>query len=653
MSRRRKSSSGQAIVLVTLALFAMAGMLGFAVDLGWSFFVEKQAQAAADGAALAAVQEAVARVVGANGTASGTTCGATYNVDCETTPISCASVGSTSNLNNGCQYALKNGFNWTGNQNVTMQSNVVTCTTGVAASASTCTNLPPTAPGVYNLTYWVTVRTVQQIPQLFSAVLGNTTGTISAIATAAIAGAVQPGSFYGMDQRGDCFTGENGTNYCGVDVQGGTGAGGIACPGAPGGNADVCAPAGIILASNCATATDGCSNAYAGIVSKGAWGSSLTIMGGPPENGAVSGSWPTPTYTTNPSTFYDPTSAAACQGGCNGASPPLPTSAIQACGVPGSAVLSGALGPYQYYSSVSSSNPAPTGLPITIGATATFSTTGSCPSGQVSSLGSSQASSSFPTYIFWGGLNVQASTTFGPGEYVMAGVNSSASGATVFNATGTKSTITGDSTSGTLMIFTDGNYYGQLSTQITAIPSYGNMPVLYQGTIGFKDASLTLSGVVSSAAGGSAGSTFDQYTGIVWWQDRRNSDVGYNEPSTSTGCNSSCTGDDGSVISCAMGCANGNSTTPNFLATSNHVTSTSPGVYIDPGNGNIGLNGVFYQPRGAWLEFVHGTTGLTCGSGNCPLQVITGSLIEDQGDTGMLLNGPTNPLQTFKATLIQ
>jgi hypothetical protein len=55
------------------------------------------------------------------------------------------------------------------------------------------------------------------------------------------------------------------------------------------------------------------------------------------------------------------------------------------------------------------------------------------------------------------------------------------------------------------------------------------------------------------------------------------------------------------------------------------------------------------------MEFVHGTTGFSCGSGgasNCPLQVVTGALIEDSGDTGMLLKGPTNPLMSFRATLI-
>ena len=42
---------GGIIILVTLALFAMAGVLGLAVDLGASYFIEKDTQAAADAVA--------------------------------------------------------------------------------------------------------------------------------------------------------------------------------------------------------------------------------------------------------------------------------------------------------------------------------------------------------------------------------------------------------------------------------------------------------------------------------------------------------------------------------------------------------------------------------------------------------------------------
>src|SRR3977135_4275481 len=57
MRKRKIHSGGQAIVLVTLSLFAMSGMMGLSVYLGWSYFVQRQAQAAVDAGALAAVHE--------------------------------------------------------------------------------------------------------------------------------------------------------------------------------------------------------------------------------------------------------------------------------------------------------------------------------------------------------------------------------------------------------------------------------------------------------------------------------------------------------------------------------------------------------------------------------------------------------------------
>jgi hypothetical protein len=129
----------------------------------------------------------------------------------------------------------------------------------------------------------------------------------------------------------------------------------------------------------------------------------------------------------------------------------------------------------------------------------------------------------------------------------------------------------------------------------------------------------------------------DAYTGIVWWQDRRNSTVEYDP--------------NGTVIDAPA--------TAGELA-ANHVVNNSPGVLMDDGNANISLKGVYYQPRGAWLELKPGTAGLTgTGSGNkatqLPLQVITGALITDSGggDTGVLLAGPTNPLLTYRAVLVQ
>src|SRR5690242_21825044 len=67
MTTPSKREKGQALPLVTLGLIAMCGMMGLAVDLGWSFFVKRSAQTAADAAAQAAVQQVLDNV-GQSGT---------------------------------------------------------------------------------------------------------------------------------------------------------------------------------------------------------------------------------------------------------------------------------------------------------------------------------------------------------------------------------------------------------------------------------------------------------------------------------------------------------------------------------------------------------------------------------------------------------
>jgi Flp pilus assembly protein TadG len=648
---RIKKSGGQALVMVTIALVAMAGMMGLAVDLGWSFFVQKQAQAAADGAALAAVQEAVARLRGAGLSVTGVTCGA--SADCETNDPCASLAGTTSNLNNGCQYALRNGFNWTANskQYVWMSSGVTTP--------------PPTAPGVKNIGYWVTVRTWQQIPQLFSAVLGNTTGVISAVSTAAIAGALAPGNLYGMNQKGDCAytTGKNGT-VCGVDLITGTGQGGTNCPGiSPTVKGSICAPAGIILGSSCNASQAGvCDDGgLAGDATSGAGveTGSLTLSSvGPPvgSKGAIAGDFHdstgapiTPSYSSNPATFQDPTQGTK--------QPPLQTaSQIASCGLLNGNIPNGTVaGPYQYYAyniKDASNVPKPTGNPINISGNVTFSASGACPG--VTGAGAVQ-SGPFPTYIFYGGVNQSGTTSMEAGQYVFAGVQPGANnGGSVLYANGTMQGVGTGLSMGTMFIFTDAYYPGLNgpSGQINAIPNLGLMPPLDQGTLTFKNAEFDLNGLVSSFTGSGLPQALDVYTGIAWWQDRRNSTIEYNKDYTtdysyiaSPAC-ASCTGDDGTVVNC-YNCSSGKQTAAE-LAENHVVDNTLTGVVLQPGNVTLNINGVWYQPRGAFIEILHGT-----GSLGGTLQVITGAVIEDTGDTALLLQGPTNPIVTYKTTLIQ
>jgi hypothetical protein len=98
-----RTRRGQVVVMVTLALIAMIGMLGLAVDLGWSYFVKKSAQAAADSAAMAAALEAY-KTAGPSAPYTGK-CG--VSLVCAVTPVNCS---GSMNLTAGCLYAQQNGF---------------------------------------------------------------------------------------------------------------------------------------------------------------------------------------------------------------------------------------------------------------------------------------------------------------------------------------------------------------------------------------------------------------------------------------------------------------------------------------------------------------------------------------------------------------
>jgi Flp pilus assembly protein TadG len=192
--RLRGGQRGQALLLVTLSLFAMCGLLGLAIDLGWSYFIQKSAQNAADSAALSAAHQALC------GPGSSSSCGSP-SAPGETVPITCGNVncqpatacapGNSNNLSSGCFFAQQNGFTPGGNggrQNVTIAADL-----GPVTRYQDGTSVPPVpscAPGsgvlVGCVEYRVTVRAVEAIPQLFSAVLGNTTAVPSARATAAV-----------------------------------------------------------------------------------------------------------------------------------------------------------------------------------------------------------------------------------------------------------------------------------------------------------------------------------------------------------------------------------------------------------------------------------------------------------------------------------
>jgi Flp pilus assembly protein TadG len=609
MQQTRKGERGQAVVMVTLALVAMCGLMGLAVDMGWMFFVKKQAQAAADAAAMAAVQEALFKM---GGTTTGFVCGSISNIDCAATPEDCSSVNGSGNLNNGCQYAARNGFSSSNSrQKVTIQ-------------AYDNTMPPPTVSGVNELVYWVTVRTVQTVPQLFSAVLGNTQGTVSARATAGIVRQILPGSLYAMNREVDCTLVQNKTT-CGVDIDLSGAASGTCTLNGNSYSSTICAPGGAVLASACNGNNNppGCSG-MAGQSNGSANLAAPSIQ----TRGTANPNWlpSAPADGMNDSSmFRDPTTGLP--------QPPLmANSPVQTCGI-----LNGDLigtngtvgaGPYNYYSYHldNQGHVIPDSQPITLVSNVTFSASYGCP-GILSSGGQAQTGSSFPTYFFYGGLNVGSSAaTFGPGQYVEVGTLASGnSGGAIFNVSSQgsiQSSGSGASYPGNMFILTAPGYPG-LSTQINAFPELtAAAGPLAQGTVNIQGGASTgasLNGIQK----GDAPSALDSYSGILFWQDRRNSTVEYNP--------------DGTI-------ANAPATAAQMSA--NLASASSPGWTLQAAPKGLGFNGVIYQPRGAWLTFQGN------GNDNGSYQVITGAIIMGGGPS-VTLTAPTVPFLKLVCTLIE
>src|SRR5262245_52577028 len=156
---RTRRQRGQILVLTTLSLIALFGILALAVDIGWSYYLRKWAQRAADAASMAAAIQILANV--GNNTV---TCGS--NVTCQNSTVCPSNITTptTNEMEVACLYAQQNGFIAGGNngkQNVTV--------------ASGTTMPPPTAPGVNGLYYWVTVRVTQSSPIWFGNVVADAT----------------------------------------------------------------------------------------------------------------------------------------------------------------------------------------------------------------------------------------------------------------------------------------------------------------------------------------------------------------------------------------------------------------------------------------------------------------------------------------------
>src|SRR5260370_32997359 len=97
---RGSSKRGQALVMATMSLFMLFGIMGLAVDLGWSYYRKQVAQTATDAAALAAAADAE------NNSTSGVITCAMNNVVCQgATACPPISGGPADNSQNGRLYA--------------------------------------------------------------------------------------------------------------------------------------------------------------------------------------------------------------------------------------------------------------------------------------------------------------------------------------------------------------------------------------------------------------------------------------------------------------------------------------------------------------------------------------------------------------------
>jgi len=192
--------------MMTLSLTVILGMLGLVVDLGWAYYRQQVAQAAADAAAIAAVRAAVtsaspnAPVCGGSGGA--VWCGAATN--CPST----APASPSSSFDNACMLASANGFTTSGIDTVSVQAGV--------------SNPVPTVSGP-SAAYWAVVRVNEALPAMFGAAFGR--GGFSPGAIATVGAIANPGAgscIYILDpSAADAFEAANGASVqvsCGVYV---------------------------------------------------------------------------------------------------------------------------------------------------------------------------------------------------------------------------------------------------------------------------------------------------------------------------------------------------------------------------------------------------------------------------------------------------
>ena len=326
------------------------------------------------------------------------------------------------------------------------------------------------------------------------------------------------------------------------------------------------------------------------------------------------------------------------------------------CAIPGGTITGSGdpanplvLGPYQYFASTSAVNLTPTGDPIVLNGAVKFAANGACSNNYSSNTaGASGAASpldsNFPAYLFYGGMQItNNNVNFGRGQYVMVGT-SSPTGASFTLGTNGSPTVTGDQF-GTQFITTAPSYNGDpgypgLATQMAASSlttlRTGGVP-LYQGYTDIKggnSSNVTLWGLNRDNLLGLQPTVenLGNYSGDLFWQDRRNSTVEYSQT-------------DGTIVSRPCypdGCS---TIAAGSILDRNRVTFSSP-KFLYESSANLNLHGAIYQPRGAWLQL--GGNPNT----HARIQIVTGMIL-DQGGGQLDLQPTDAPLIKYITALIQ
>ena len=448
----------------------------------------------------------------------------------------------------------------------------------------------PTVPGV-NVFYWVTARTYQRTPQLFSAVLGNPTGASAARATAGLLNVTFPGTIYTLNRAADNKKfAPNGVNIYGW------------------GNAQINSPGGdVFIDSNACGAN--CGGQYVATLGGNAGVTAgNTIVRG---NGATTGGGFSPAPLNgfpDGANFQDPMSGKG--------QPPAPTSSVMPPSggydhpVTGQTInCAGGPVPPGYYYSVDGKGK-PTGAPVIFGSGCTFGA----------------SASTFGQYVFFGGAQFSGNLTFNPGEFIFAGACPNCAGGSSSVLNMDKVTFTQNGTAGELFVFTDGKYTGlPVPTTLANSPVYGELKF---GTVDAKAGNGNSGGTIDglNAQSSVVPANFDAFSPVVWWTDQRSSPILYDAAGNvvTSGCS---TGIDGATApSIDNPCGNPNGQNP------------PPATNIEPGHANLGLAGTMYQPRGSTLNIIHGHGDFTG-----PIQLITGSINIEPGGGNIDLTPLANP----------